>query len=45
MNVVIMKRPYLAPIAEAFTFPKTQSLLVSFSVEGGLEDFEEGGEI
>ena len=40
-----MKRiPYERPEIEVITLPSL-SILVSFSVEGGFEDFEEGGEL
>lgn len=35
------RRPYEAPLAEVFTFVRSQSLLVSFSAEAGIEDWEE----
>ena len=43
----IMKQiPYERPEIEVITLPcQPLSILVSFSAEGGFEDFEEGGEL
>lgn len=45
MNVVQATRPYEAPMAEVFFCPKPLSLLVSVSIEAGVEDWEEGEEL
>lgn len=37
--------PYEAPMAEVFFCPKPLSLLVSVSIEVGVENWEEGDEL
>lgn len=40
----LCRLPYEAPRMTAHALPTGQSLLVTFSLEGEFEDFEDGGE-
>lgn len=41
----IVKKNYQAPVADVFFLTIPPCLLVSLSVEGGIDDWEEGGEL
>lgn len=41
----VMKQIYITPIAEIIPFAQSLNLLVSVSVEAGIEDWEEGDEL
>lgn len=45
MNRQEIKAPYTAPIIEMLQIPQSLNLLVSVSVEAGIEDWEEGEEL
>lgn len=39
------KSEYIRPVAESVCLPLVQNLLVSFSMESGFEDFQEGNDL
>lgn len=45
MNNIIRREPYLAPSIEDMRLTNLQHLLVSLSIKGEIEDFEEGEEL
>ena len=45
MNKEVIKAPYIAPIAELVRVSQPLNLLVSVSIEAGIEDWEEGDEL
>lgn len=45
MNRQVIKAPYTAPLAELIAIAQPLHLLVSVSVEAGIDDWEEGDEL